>query len=458
MVWTRTRMASASLLLVVLSGCAASESGRRHEELTQRYEAESSVREDVGQPGFTMFASDSVLEPSHLIQEVLARNQSLEAARQAWRAALAAYPQATALEDPTVRYEIAPQSVGSGDVPLGHEVELRQMFPFPGKRGLAGRRAIADAEVAFADFETLRLEMATAAAKLVYEYYRIERALELNRTHLEFLKEIQGIAVSHYTTGHSSQEEPLEAEVEMNHLEHRSIELARARFIVEDEINALLHREPNAPLPPAPHRLPMPDSLAANVPTMYSPALIDTALYARPELRASAANIRGREAAVREAGKASLPDFGLMTSYNSMWSDPEHQWMVGVEMNLPLWLGRRSAAREQAQAELEKAKSEELAKRDAVRLEVSRAVAQMGEMVHSLDLYLGHLLPASRDRVAVARSAFETGNMPALTLLDAERNLLDVELGFEEALVEYHLYRLDLDRALGRLPSEGVRP
>ena len=82
----------------------------------------------------------------------------------------------------------------------------------------------------------------------------------------------------------------------------------------------------------------------------------------------------------------------------------------------------------------------------------------MGEMVHSLDLYLGHLLPASRDRVAAARTAFETGSMPARTLLDAERNLLDVELGFEEALVEYHLYRLDLDRALGRLPSEGVLP
>jgi outer membrane protein TolC len=79
-------------------------------------------------------------------------------------------------------------------------------------------------------------------------------------------------------------------------------------------------------------------------------------------------------------------------------------------------------------------------------------------MVHSLDLYRGHLLPASRDRVAAARAAFETGSMPALTLIDAERNLLDVELGFEETLVQYHLYRLDLDRALGRLPVEGGRP
>ena len=458
MQWNATLVTSACLCLSALPGCATSDAGRRHEELTHEFEEETAARADVEQPGFTMFAGDSVLEPSHLIREVLARNQNLEAARQAWRAALAAYPQATALEDPTVRYEIAPQSIGSDDVPLGQEIELRQMFPFPGKRGLAGQRAIADAEVAFADFETMRLELAMTAAKLVYEYYRIERAARINEEHLQFLNEIRLIAVSHYTTGNGSQEEPLEAEIETNHLEHRKIELQRARFIIQDELNALLHRDPNAPLPPAPSRLPFPDSLAVNVPTLYSPALIDTALESRPELRASMASIQGREAAVREAGKARLPDLGLMASYNSMWSDPEHRWMVGVEMNLPLWFGRRSAAREEAQAKLEQARSEARAKEDAIRLEVSRAAAQMGEMVHSLDLYLGHLLPASRDRVGAARSAFETGNMPAQTLLDAERNLLDVELGFEEALVEYHLYRLDLDRALGRLPSEGVLP
>jgi len=458
MQWNATLVTSACLCLSALLGCATSDTGRRHEELTHEFEEETAIRADLEQPGFTMFADDSVLEPSHLIREVLSRNQNLEAARQAWRAALAAYPQATSLQDPTLRYQIAPESISSDGVPLGQEIELRQMFPFPGKRGLAGQRALADAEVAFADFETMRLELAMTAAKLVYEYYRVERAARINEEHLQFLNEIRRIAVSHYTTGHGSQEEPLEAEVEMNHREHRKIELQRARFIIQDELNALLHRDPNAPLPPAPGRLPFPDSLAVNVPTLYSPALIDTALETRPELRASTASIQGREAAVREAGKARLPDLGLMASYNSMWSDPEHRWMLGVEMNFPLWFGRRSAAREEAEAKLEQARSEARAKEDAIRLEVSRAAAQMGEMVHSMDLYLGHLLPASRDRVAAARSAFETGNMPARTLLDAERNLLDVELGFEEALVEYHLYRLDLDRALGRLPSEGVLP
>jgi outer membrane protein, heavy metal efflux system len=445
-------------VLPLVAGCASSDAGARHDELTRRYDEVTPISAPADQPGFILFAEDSVLEPSRLVREVLARNQNLEAARQAWRAALASYRQAGALEDPVLSYQFAPESIDS-DVPFGNEIELKQMFPFPGKRGLAGASAVADAEVAYADFETMRLELAQSAARLVYEAYRVERAIRINDDHIRFLTEIRGIAASRYSTGQVSQEEPLEAEVETNHLDHRRIELLRERLVIQDEMNALLHREPNAPLPPPPSTLPLPDSLAVNVPTMYAPALMDTALARRPELRSGEAAIRGREAAVGLAGKASLPDFGLMTSYSSMWSDPEHRWMVGVEMNVPLGFGRRSAGREQANAELEKARSEQKARQDAIRLEVCRALARMGEMVHSLELYRGHLLPASRDRVAAARASFETGSMPALTLIDAERNLLDAELGYEEALVEYHTDRLDLDRALGRLPTlEGVLP
>ena len=456
MQWNTTLVASACVLFA-LSGCAGSESGRQHEELTRLYAQEKEARVSAEEPAFTLFAADSVLLPSRLVQEVLSRNQSVEAARQAWRASLASYSRTTALDDPILSYGLAPQSIG-GEVPFGQEIGLRQMFPFPGKRGLAGNEAVAQAEMAQADFQTMRLEVAVTAAKLVYDAYRVERAIRINDGHLRFLGEIQKIAVSRYSTGHASQEEALEAEVEINHLEHRRIELQRERFIIQDEMNALLHREPNAPLPPPPHRLPPPDSLAVNVPTLHSPALMDTALAHRPEVRKGVAEIRGREAALALAGKQSLPDFGLMTSYNSMWSDPEHRWMVGVELNLPLGQGR-GAAREEARAELARATSEQTVRRDTIRLEVARAVARMGEMVHALELYRGHLLPASRDRVSAARAAFETGGMAARILIEAERNLLNVELGYEEALVDYHLYRLALDRALGRLPgAEGAQP
>ena len=57
------------------------------------------------------------------------------------------------------------------------------------------------------------------------------------------------------------------------------------------------------------------------------------------------------------------------------------------------------------------------------------------------------------DQVDAARSGFETGRNSFLTLIDAERNLRNVELGYEEALANLGRRRAELDRALGRIPG-----
>ena len=52
------------------------------------------------------------------------------------------------------------------------------------------------------------------------------------------------------------------------------------------------------------------------------------------------------------------PDFGIMGSYSSMWTDPEHRWMVGVSVNLPVWRKRIEAAAAEAKARVAQAESE----------------------------------------------------------------------------------------------------
>jgi outer membrane protein TolC len=68
-------------------------------------------------------------------------------------------------------------------------------------------------------------------------------------------------------------------------------------------------------------------------------------------------------------------------------------------------------------------------------------------------LFRDRLLPAARDQVGAARSGFETGRNSFLALIDAERNLRNVELGYEEALASLGHRRAELDRALGRIPG-----
>jgi outer membrane protein TolC len=75
-------------------------------------------------------------------------------------------------------------------------------------------------------------------------------------------------------------------------------------------------------------------------------------------------------------------------------------------------------------------------------------------MAQVVDLYESRLLPAAHDQLRAARSGFETGQVSFLSVVEAEKNLRSVELGYEEARTDRHRRRADLERALGVPPDE----
>ncbi len=397
------------------------------------------------------FVQGAQLEREHLIGAVLERNPGLEAARQAWRAALERYPQAVSLGDPMVGYGLAPLSLGSRDVRYGQEARFGQLVPFPGKLKLRGQVAQAEAEAAQWDYETARLELATLASLLFDDYYVVHRALEINAEHLRLLGEFQRIATAQYVAGTAAQQDPLQAEVEVAHLLHREVVLDTEREVLVARLNALLHRRPGAPLPPPPAEL-----LPASDPLAPVESLEEDAVAVRPELRTLAAEIRGLGAAVALQKREFYPDFEPMTSYNSMWGDSEHRFMVGLEVNLPIRRSRRRAAVAEAEARLAQAVSERQRMEDEVRSEVRQAYVRDREARHIVELYESRLLPASHDQIRAALAGFKTARNSFLALIEAERNERQVQLRYHEVLADLYRSGAELERAMGRMPGMAV--
>src|SRR5262245_23865509 len=227
---------------LLLAGCAGPALDARHRELEQGFAARSGAAAAGAPPAADRdpLATEAQLEREPLVREVLARNPSVEAARQAWRAALERYPQATSLDDPTVGYAVAPRSFGSNAVDPGHRVDLAQRLPFPGKLRLRGEIALADAEAAAGDFEDARLRLAEQASLLFDDYYLASRAIEINAAHLGLLEELRRIATARYATGVGSQQDPLAAELEHARLLHEERSLRTERQVTAARMNALL--------------------------------------------------------------------------------------------------------------------------------------------------------------------------------------------------------------------------
>lgn len=386
------------------------------------------------------------LDARTLATAVAERNPSLEAARQAWRAASARAPQERALANPMISYSLAPLSAGS-DVPFGNEVEVRQAIPWPGKREARAAMAEAEAGAAFEDYREALLELTARAGTLAADWYLVHRALEVNGQHLLLLDGFREAAAARYAAGLAMQQDPLQAEVEGANLLQAGAELEARRRVTAARINALLHRDPGAPLPP-------PAALG-------DPALLPEAAILEAEALSSRPGLAGRDALI-EAGEARLrmailerrPDFEAMGSYSTMWMDTEHRWMVGVAVDLPLRRGRIEAARTEAEARLEQARSERSAAEIEIRAEVREAWEMLRETHHRLDIQRNRVLPATRDQIRAARAGFETGGS-FLAVIEAERSLREAELREHELLAEYHRRQAMLDRVLGRLPQEG---
>jgi cobalt-zinc-cadmium efflux system outer membrane protein len=398
-------------------------------------------------------AAGDRLERETLVEAVLAWNPGVEAARQALAAARERVPQATALEDPMASYSLAPLSIASDDVPFGQVLEARQRLPFPGKLRLRGEAAQAEAEAAEADLATVRLELAVAASVLYDDYYLVHRALAITAEHVRLLADFQRIATARYAAGLAPQQAPIQAEVELAHLAHRQVALAIDREVVAARLNALLHRPPDAALGPPVERLPVPD--AADVPPGD---LVAVAIAARPELARLAAEREAREAVVELRELDRYPDFEAMASYNSMWMDTDHRWMVGVGVNVPLQRGRIRAGVAEARAEGARLESESARLTDEIGAEVAAAAARLRESEHILVLYHSRLIPAAHDQVRAALAGFETGQGSFLDLIEAERNQRTVELEYEETLADSYRRRAELARALGTWPPPAGPP
>jgi outer membrane protein, heavy metal efflux system len=436
----------AGLAVAAGPGCAGPGLASRYQALDREWhrEAERAAPADPADP----FPGAPVLDRAALVREVLRRNPTLQASRYAWRAALARYPQETSLDDPMLGVGAAPRSFGSDAVDDAVKVDLSQKLPFPGKLSLRGEVALGEAEAAGRDFEAVRLRLATMASLLFDDSYLLARSVAINAEHIALLDEFLRIATARYEAGEASQQDPLQAEVERAMLARRDVALRTAQRVTAEQINVLLHRRPDLPLPPPPAEL---------APT--APEAIDTgsrmesALAERPELRAAEARVRSRQAAVDLARREFLPDVTLVGSYNGIMQQSQLQPFVGVVFNVPLRIERRRAAVDEARARLERARLEHARVEDEVRFSVQSAADRLGEARDVLGLYRDRLLPAARDQVAAARAGFETGRNSFLALIDAERGLRNVELGYEEALADMSRRVAELESATGRLPG-----
>lgn len=388
-----------------------------------------------------------VLSREWLQAEIEARNPSLEAMIAAWQAAAQLYPQRVALDDPMLMGMIAPQSAGSSITETAYAFQLNQKLPWFGKRRLRGAVADADADAAYQEAEDSRLQVRLAADMAFFEYFLAARLIEINRENTEIVREFLDTAQARYRANQVTNQDVLQADLELADLARRRLELDRMQQVAVARINTLLRRWPDAPLPAPPAALDPPLQPA-------DPSVLwQTALQQRPDLAALAWRVQSEEAALELAYKNFYPDVDVFGRYDTFWQPSSTQGplraQVGVTTNLPIYREKLRAAVAEAQFKVNRRRAEFEQRSLEIQYEVVSTAQQVEESRKTVELYSERLVPTAQQNVEAARSNYEVNKVSFIELALTERQLIAMRERQIEAIIAYHRRVAELNRVMG---------
>jgi len=395
-------------------------------------------------------ATAGFLDESRLVAEVVARNPSIEAMIAAWEAASLRYPQVIALDDPMLNMSVGPSSWGRSDVESAYMVMASQKLLWPGKRQLRASVTIAEADAAASQIEDTQLRLAEMAKLAFYDYYAAARELALNEDNLRETREFRETAEAKLRASLVTQQDVLQADVELALLERRRNELQRQVKVAAARINTLLHREAVHPLPPPPGAL----SVTEEPPSLDE--LHNTAIQRRPDLAALAAQIRADEATLALAWKEYYPDLELYAKYDAFWQEHPLRSAVGVNVNVPLNQSRRCAAVREAESRLLQHRAEYDRLLDEISNELHTNYERLLESNRTSHLFRDRIVPAAEKNVESARAGYTAGNVDFLRLIDAQRQLIELREQQVDTISDYHRRLAELHRAAA-VPVESSR-
>ena len=388
----------------------------------------------------------SALRLPELVQEALLQNPEIQAAYARVDAAKLRIPQAGALPNPSVMYElnnigITGISIGQADMSMTG-VSFVQGIPYPGKRTLRTQVATASAAV---DDAKARVTKWAVVSQLKIAYYDLafaHRGLEIIDQSRDVLRLVSQTAEARYRVGIGLQQDILKAQVELSRLAERRTRLQQRRQALEAVINRVLARPFGSPVG-------RPTEVAR---TSFSTSL-DTlvALVERqgPLLQTRERDIHRQESGVALARRDTYPDFDVSAGWLTRGRLPDmYQLKIGVD--LPLYYRRKQRNRvAEAQAMVTEAQAEREATRQALLSDLFESYTMAQAAHEQADLFEQAIIPQATLSLQSAIAGYEVGKVDFLTVLDSILSLLSDKLTGYERVVEYQQALIRLEPLIG---------
>jgi cobalt-zinc-cadmium efflux system outer membrane protein len=369
-------------------------------------------------------------------------NAGLEAAFENWKAAVEQVPQSQSLPDPKFTYGYFIKEVETRTGPQRQRLSLVQMFPWFGVLEARTDAAAAEAKAAHKRYEAAKLELFYKVKDSFYEYAYLAQALEIAKQNLELLKHFEEVARTRYTAAAGSHPDIIRAQIELAILEDKLKTLEELRMPIVTGLNSILNRKTDLPLL-------WPEKPQFNLVKIDRSVVTAKMIADNPQLQALDFDVAAAKARVELAKKKFYPDINVGID----WIQTDEAITAGVRdsgkdpviamlsLNLPIWTDSYKAAKLQAEALMRNRSSKKVQSQNDLVAQLEKTLYEFEDSARKVELYKGILIPKAKEMLDASEVAYQAGTVDFLSLIDAQRKLLEFELSLER-IVTTNLQKL----------------
>lgn len=376
------------------------------------------------------------------LQYAFTHSPALRASFDRWKAALEHIPQARSLDDPMLSFEYFIEQVDTR-----YQMNLIQTFPAFGKLNLRDKRAVSEAEAAMHTFEAERFVLFDRVVKAFYEYHYLFRATEVTDENFQLLADMEKVVKTRYQTGLAAFSDLIKVQVEKDRIAN---ELATLR-VERGARSAILAALLNLPVYDV---LPWPEFSPSGQAVIEENTLAGMLDDLNPELKAVESMIAAATHREDLARRSFVPDFMLGASWMIMpgmdgkGDEPDVGIMAGI--TVPVWWGKYRAEIREAGALRRAAVNNRDDRRNMLKAELSMAIFKFRDAERRIALFTTSLIPKAVQALEVAKQEFSSGKTDFMTLIDAQRTLLEFRLMAERATADREIALGEIGCCIGK--------
>lgn len=404
-----------------------------------------------GADGSTGGPPPAITGLEQVIQLALDQNPAIQAAESAWKAAQQDIPVAAAWPEPTLSLVQFLEPVETRNGPQQQQIGINQMLPLWGTIGLKRSISMQKARKAQQDYEAARIRVVSRVKSVWADLYWLDRSLRILDQYQDVVRTFRDIAEVRYSTGKGMQTSVLKARLEISTLEEKSINFRKMRQAMAHQLNGLINRPIDAPILGV-------DSLALPDYTLDETALLALLGDHRQDLLGLRALLEANRTMIDLQSKKNLPMIGVGINYITIGTPQiamgapkpaADALAIMARVELPLWFGANKARVERAKLGLATTQFRYADQRNTAESEVRTAHFKVLEDKQSLALYRTRLIPEAEQTLNSALSAYKTGSIGFLDLLDAERMIVQLKLNYSKEQANYYKQIAGLEKAVG---------